>query len=96
MDRTREETAEWVGYYFGLQRAGNLRVPAVSADQADGAGVAVNALRRLIQSEMNRVEAMLPPGTIDAWPRERGCEHWQPLGATSLDELATAMKALAK
>lgn len=54
---TREETAEWVGYYFGLQRAVNMkRLPE-------------NFVQFLL-TEMGKVEASLPPGTIDAWPRD--------------------------
>lgn len=66
---TREETAEWVGYYFGLQRAGNIKPSFVRGEVAT---VAINELRKMIDAEMAKVAAMLPPGTIDAWPRDRG------------------------
>lgn len=53
---TREQTAEWVGYFFGLQRAINMkRLP--------------NEFVRFLRAEMDDIEAKLPPGTIDAWPR---------------------------
>lgn len=62
---TREETAEWVGHYFGLQRAGNMmpRVP-----RGNEATRVLNALRDMIDAEMREVEAKLPPGTIENWP----------------------------
>jgi len=63
---TREETAEWVGHYFGLQKAGNM-MPRVERGE-EGTRV-LNALREMIDAEMRKVEAKLPPGTIDAWPR---------------------------
>lgn len=65
---TREETAEWVGYYFGLQRAGNMRVMVIGEPLATGAGIAINKLRGLIDAEMAKVLAKLPDGTIEAWP----------------------------
>lgn len=53
---TREQTAEWVGYYFGLQRAVNMkRLPE-------------NYVRFLL-GEMRDVEAKLPTGTIESWPK---------------------------
>ena len=61
---TREETAEWVGYYFGLQRAGNM-TPRVERGE-EGSRV-LNALRAMIDSEMASVAAKLPPETIDNW-----------------------------
>lgn len=52
---TREETAEWVGYYFGLTRAFNMsRLPSEFV--------------RFLDHEMRAVEAKLPPGTIESWP----------------------------
>lgn len=55
----REETAEWVGYYFGLQRAINMkRLPE-------------NFVAYLL-AEMQTVERSLPPGTIGTWPRDCG------------------------
>lgn len=59
------EVAEWVGYYHGLQRVGNMRSPG----HGDQGQMAINDLRGQIEAEMKRVEAMLPPGTLDAWPR---------------------------
>ena len=51
----REQTAEWVGYYFGLQRAVNLkRLP--------------EEFVQFLLSEMKDVEEKLPAGTIDKWP----------------------------
>ncbi len=59
---TREETAEWVGYYFGLQSAINMkRLPEEYV--------------RFLRGEMSAVEARLPPGTIDAWPRVDGANR---------------------
>lgn len=53
---TREELAEQVGYYFGLQRAINMkRLP--------------EEFVTFLRGEMQHVEKKLPPGTIDAWPR---------------------------
>jgi hypothetical protein len=52
----REQTAEWVGYYFGLQRAINMkRLPENYVT--------------FLRGEMAEVEGRLPPGTIDNWPR---------------------------
>jgi hypothetical protein len=52
---SREETAEWVGFYFGLQRAVNMkRLPE-------------NFVTFLL-AEMKDAEDKLPPGTIDSWP----------------------------
>jgi hypothetical protein len=49
--------AEWVGYYFGLQRATNMkRLPAEFVSFLD--------------HEMREVESKLPPGTIESWPKE--------------------------
>ena len=54
---TREETAEWVGYYFGLTRAFNMkRLP--------------DEFVRFLDGEMREVEAKLPPGTLDSWPHK--------------------------
>lgn len=53
---TREETAEWVGYYFGLTRAFNMkRLPSEFV--------------RFLDVEMREVEARLSPDTINNWPR---------------------------
>lgn len=53
---TRVEIAEYVGYYFGLQRAINMkRLPEEYV--------------RFLRAEMSDIEAKLEPGTIDAWPR---------------------------
>lgn len=65
----REEMAEWVGYYFGLQRAGNLNPRILRGDEGSRM---LNAMRNLIDAEMKRIERMLPPGTIDTWPRVSG------------------------
>jgi hypothetical protein len=47
--------AEWVGYYFGLQYAINLkRLP--------------EEYRKQIMIKMTDTAAKLPPGTIDRWP----------------------------
>lgn len=59
---TREETAEWVGHYFGLQRAGNIKLPGGDADT-------INRFRMMLDAAMAEVKAKLPLGTIDAWPR---------------------------
>jgi hypothetical protein len=49
--------AEWVGYYFGLQRALNMkRLPSEFVSFLD--------------HEMREVESKLPPGTIESWPKE--------------------------
>ena len=64
----REEIAEWVGYYFGLQRAGNLRL---TIPRGDGESRALNDLRKSIDAEMAKIVKMLPPGTIDGWPHDR-------------------------
>jgi hypothetical protein len=49
--------AEWVGYYFGLQRALNMkRLPAEFV--------------AFLDHEMREVESKLPPGTIESWPKE--------------------------
>lgn len=51
---TREQTAERVGYYFGLQRAFNMsRDPALS---------------RALEAEMGDTLLLMPPGTVEAWP----------------------------
>ncbi|MEO6382000.1 MAG: hypothetical protein ABIO35_08380 [Nitrobacter sp.] len=71
---TREETAEWVGCYFGLQRAGNMNPPVLRGDEGSRM---LNGLRAMIQAEMDKIEAKLPPGTIDAWPRESDGETLQ-------------------
>ena len=63
---TREETAEWVGFYFGLQRAGNMKIAGYMGPESSRA---INLLRAMIDDEMALVIAKLPPGTIDAWPR---------------------------
>jgi hypothetical protein len=60
------EIAEWVGFYYGLQRAGNMHV----AHTTDEAGRTLNALRRLIQAEMDKTEAKLPPGALEEWPSD--------------------------
>lgn len=68
-DMPRELTAEWIGYYFGLQHAANLNpVPAIAPEHAEGAGRAVNELRRTLDAEMRLVEARLPPGALEGWP----------------------------
>jgi len=52
----REQIAEQVGFYFGLQRACNLkRMP--------------EEFCRLLLAEMKDTADKLPPGTIDSWPR---------------------------
>jgi hypothetical protein len=49
--------AEWVGYYFGLQRALNMkRLP--------------QEFVAFLDHEMREVESKLPPGTIESWPKE--------------------------
>jgi hypothetical protein len=49
--------AEWVGYYFGLQRALNMkRLPAEFV--------------AFLDHEMHEVKDKLPPGTIESWPKE--------------------------
>lgn len=54
---TREQIAELVGFYFGLQRAINMRrLPEEYVT--------------FLRAEMQDVESKLPPGTIDAWPRD--------------------------
>lgn len=70
MPRSREETAELVGRYFGLQSAGNMRVFAPNAADAGAVSWTVNALREMIQEDMDEIVKKLPPGTIDAWPRD--------------------------
>ncbi len=52
---TREETAEWVGYYFGLQRALN-------------AAPANPPFKTFLETEMGDVLLKMPPGTVEAWP----------------------------
>lgn len=64
---TREETAEWVGCYFGLQKAGNLKLGFARGPVGT---FVLNELRKMIDAEMRAVEAKLPPGTIDAWPQD--------------------------
>lgn len=59
---TREEIAEWVGCYFGLQQAGNINVP--------GDGATINRIRKEIDARKRAIEAKLPPGAIENWPRE--------------------------
>jgi len=61
---TREQTAEWVGYYFGLQRASNLQVNVGGTGGAD----AINRLRSTLDAEMKDVAEKLPAGAIDHWP----------------------------
>lgn len=51
---TREETAEWVGYYFGLQRAFNKGLHTRVSEE--------------LEAEMGDVLLKMPPGTIEAWP----------------------------
>lgn len=51
---TREETAEWVGYYFGLQRALNKGPHTQIATE--------------LETEMGDVLLKMPPGTVEAWP----------------------------
>lgn len=63
------KTAEAVGYYFGLQRAGNMKL---SIPRGDAETIALNDIRRQIDAEMKKVEDELPPGTIDQWPRANG------------------------
>jgi hypothetical protein len=63
---SREETAELVGFYFGLQRAGNMRPLPLTAEGAD----AINALRKMLDDEMQATAAKMPPGTLDAWPQK--------------------------
>jgi hypothetical protein len=64
---TREETAELVGRYFGLQKASNLKIAGYLGPEAARVH---SILRALIDDEMSKVEAKLPPGTIDTWPRQ--------------------------
>jgi hypothetical protein len=53
--------AEWVGYYFGLQRALNMkRLPPEFVSFLD--------------HEMREVESKLPPGTIENWPKTKETE----------------------
>lgn len=60
--RAREQTAEWVGCYFGIQRAVNMkRLP--------------EEFCQFLLAEMRSIEAKLPLGTIDAWP---GVDEQQP------------------
>lgn len=66
---TREQTAELVGRYFGLQWAGNA-MPRI--ERGDEGTRMLNALRDMIDLEMAVVKAKLPPGTIDAWPNDPG------------------------
>lgn len=61
---TREEMAEWVGYYHGLQRAGNM-MPRV--ERGDDGSRVLNALREMIDAEKATIVAKLPAGTIDNW-----------------------------
>lgn len=69
--QTREDVAELVGRYFGLQRAGNMRVFAPSAEMADAVGWTINSIRRMIDEDMKEIERKLPPGTIDRWPNRK-------------------------
>lgn len=62
----REEMALEVGRYFGLQQAGNMMPPVPRGDE--GSRV-LNSLRAMIDEQMAKIVAELPPGTIDAWPR---------------------------
>jgi len=62
---TREEIAELVGQYFGLQQAGNMN-PRI--ERGDEGSRMLNALREMIDAKKREVEAKLPPGTIDRWP----------------------------
>ena len=63
---TREQMAEKVGYYFGLQRAGNHH-PHIPDPSGDGARM-LNALRQWIDNEMAKMEAELPRDAIERWP----------------------------
>lgn len=63
----REQTAELVGQYFGLQQAGNM-MPRIERGE-EGTRM-LNALRAMIDAKIRGVEAKLPPGTIENWPRE--------------------------
>lgn len=66
VDLTREQIAEKVGYYFGLQRASNHH-PHTPDPNGDGAR-AINAIREWLDGEMAKVEAELPAGAIERWP----------------------------
>lgn len=61
------ETAEWVGCYFGLQQAANMKLPF---PRDDSSSRAQNAIGDMCLAKMHEIEAKLPPGTIDAWPRQ--------------------------
>lgn len=52
----RVEVAEWVGYYFGLQRAYN-------------AAPAGRDFQTFLEIEMSHALSKMPPGTVEAWPR---------------------------
>lgn len=62
---TKEQTAEYVGQYFGLQQAGNM-MPKIERDE-EGTRM-LNALRAMIDDKKKEIEAKLPPGTIEVWP----------------------------
>jgi hypothetical protein len=40
------------------------------AHTTDEAGRTLNALRRLIQAEMDKTKAKLPPGALEEWPSD--------------------------
>ena len=61
----REEMAEWVGKYFGLQQAGNM-MPRIERGE-EGTRM-LNALRAMIDEEKKAIEEKLPHGTIERWP----------------------------
>jgi hypothetical protein len=64
---TREEIAEWVGCYFGLQQAINIR-PQIEDASGDGGRMLV-ALRSELRRRMDEIEGRLPPGAIESWPK---------------------------
>jgi hypothetical protein len=63
---THVEMAELVGFYFGLQAAGNMRPNTYTPEAAN----TLNALREMIDLKMRQIQARLPPDTIDNWPQE--------------------------
>ncbi len=63
---SREQIAELVGCYFGLQQASNYH-PRTPDPSGDGA-VMLNALRAEMDRRMDAIKAKLPPGTVDNWP----------------------------
>jgi len=49
---------EWTGFYLGLQRAGNMKMPFPLSDE--GARV-FNTLRKMIDAEMEATKARMSP-----------------------------------